>query len=91
MLNFWISKSFLKANGEDHCKELKSQGELLLSQKNSFDASHHKRKEFYESFVMNVLSGVEELVKKQMASVMEHENESFSSMAAVNSDLIKKI
>jgi hypothetical protein len=83
-------KSLLETTGASHAKELKSQGEVLVSHKDALFASQQRQKDLCLQFVQNVMGGVEELVQKQMATIMKAQDENYEEMVATNDGLIER-
>ena len=82
-------QEFLNKTNTEYLGELQSQGSLLSKQRQSLDDSHERTKEFCQQFVSNVMSGVQDLLRDQMALMTAHNGKIYDSMVVGSQELIK--
>lgn len=81
--------TFVKEQEVQHLDSVRNQSELLLSQRQEFDVSQQKNKEFCEQFMSNVMAGLQDVLNDQMASMLAKNKETYETFISGNEALMK--
>lgn len=82
-------RDFLKDMDTNQFAEMAKQNQLLQSQKQSFDETHERNKEFCEQVMANVMNGVQDLLARQLSIIRDGNNQSHASFVSTNEELSK--
>ncbi|CAJ1934033.1 unnamed protein product [Cylindrotheca closterium] len=80
-------REFLQEMDSNQRSVIEKQNKALVSQKEAFVKSHQQQKEFCEQLVSNVMSGVQDLLKKQVATILDGSKQSHESFVNSNDEL----
>lgn len=82
-------RDFLQKMDSNQRGIIEKQNEVLLSQKEAIMKSRQQNQEFCEQFMSNVMNGVQDLLQKQMAIILDGNKESHNSFVRTNHELVK--
>jgi hypothetical protein len=82
-------RAFLKETDIQHTAVLQKQSQLLSSQKQTFDVSQQRNKEFCDQFMSNVMGGVQDLIQNQMEVITKQSKEDYDSFVSGNEEMVR--
>jgi hypothetical protein len=82
-------REFLQEQSKLHLGKLGEQSNLLASQKESFQSSGQKANELCNLMMTNIMSGVQDLLKKEIAAISEHNERISRSFVSSNLELLQ--
>jgi hypothetical protein len=82
-------RSHLQEKNAAHLGDLQKQGSLLSSQNKAFDLSCERNNEVCQLIMSNVMSGVQELLKNEMSSLVKQHGENHEMFVSGNKELVE--